>query len=67
MGCSQGVDSQNNLDRPKVIEAFLGTRLRGCDFARSPLVRGKANSCLCLCNCRAYCAYGIDCLLPDGS
>ena len=29
---------QDDIDRPKVIEALLGTRLRGNEFARSPLV-----------------------------
>jgi hypothetical protein len=40
----QGVDTEENLMSPKVIESLLGTRLRGRDFTTSPLVGGSRNT-----------------------
>ena len=35
----QGVDTDQNVMAPKVVEALLGTRFRGREFLRSPLAR----------------------------
>ena len=35
----QGLDTEENVMAPKVVEALLGTRFQGRDFLRSPLVR----------------------------
>lgn len=40
----QGVDTEDNLLSPKVIESLLGTRLRGRDFISCPLVGGSRNT-----------------------
>jgi len=37
---AQGVDTDQNVVAPKVVEALLGTRFRGREFLRSPLARG---------------------------
>ncbi len=41
----QGVDTDEPLLYPKVIESLLGTRLRGREFGASPLVRRDAPRC----------------------
>jgi hypothetical protein len=35
----QGLDTDANVLSPKVVEALLGTRFRGRQFGRGPLVR----------------------------
>ncbi len=35
----QGLDTQDDVMAPKVVEALLGTRFQGRDFLRAPLVR----------------------------
>jgi len=37
----QGLDATGNVLAPKVLEALLGTRLRGLAFGRTPLVAGS--------------------------
>ncbi len=37
----QGLDANSNVLAPKVLEALLGTRLRGRAFGRTPLVAGS--------------------------
>lgn len=39
-----GLDCQNNVTTPKVVESLLGVQLSGRSFARSPLVAGSRNS-----------------------
>eukprot|EP00884_Botryococcus_braunii_P004691 jgi/Botrbrau1/14222/Bobra.0254s0011.1 len=36
-----GLDTEQNVHSPKVVEALLGTRLRGRDFTSCPLVAGS--------------------------
>ena len=40
----QGLDATGCVVTPKVLEALLGTRLRGRGFARTPLIAGSRNS-----------------------
>jgi alpha-tubulin suppressor-like RCC1 family protein len=40
----QGIDAAGSLTTPKVLEALLGTRLRGRTFGRTPLISGSRNS-----------------------
>ena len=40
----QGLDTNASVLTPKVLEALLGTRLRGRAFARTPLIAGSRNS-----------------------
>ena len=40
----QGVDTDQNVLNPKVIEALLGTRFRGRAYGRSPVVAGSRNT-----------------------
>ncbi|GAB4819656.1 hypothetical protein N2152v2_006702 [Parachlorella kessleri] len=39
-----GLDTADNVLTPKVVEALLGTRFRGRDFGRVPLVAGSRNT-----------------------
>lgn len=41
---TQGLDGNEDVLSPKVVEALLGTRLRGREFARSPIVAGSRNT-----------------------
>ena len=35
----QGLDTEDSVPAPKVVEALLGTRFQGRDFVKGPLVR----------------------------
>ena len=39
-----GLDSGDDVFAPKVVEALLGTRFRGREFGRAPLVAGSRGS-----------------------
>ena len=39
-----GLDSGDDVFAPKVVEALLGTRFRGREFGRTPLVAGSRGS-----------------------
>jgi hypothetical protein len=39
-----GIDSEQNVATPKVVEALLGARLAGRSFCRAPLVAGSRNT-----------------------
>jgi hypothetical protein len=39
-----GLDSGDDVFTPKVVEALLGTRFRGREFGRTPLVAGSRGS-----------------------
>lgn len=41
---AQALDTSSNVLSPKVVEALLGTRLRGREFGRAPLVAGSRNT-----------------------
>ncbi len=47
--CTQGLDTnQEQILQPKVVEALLGTRFRGREYSRGPLVRGVTANGLCV-------------------
>lgn len=51
-GCAktlQGLDTEEDVMAPKVVEALLGTRFQGRDFVKAPLVRAwRPQKCLLL-------------------